>query len=323
MEGSVSLGPAERKRLMEMYRRHPDIRVIGNQWYHDGEPVAGATTDSLTVFGATVDEVGAYTCLVSKGCIDSESNSAMLTLAEAPEPQTALASLTKCEGDRATFVAEFDGDEPMSYQWEKEGVPIDGATDESFTLAVVTTDDAGFYRCRATNACDYAYSDEATLTVNPAPIIVNHPDSQCVETGGTAIFTVFVAGDGPFFYKWYKDDVKILQGQGVDTLTIDNVDSSDAGEYRATAQLVSAPECIPGTDIATLQVDNCPGCSYATAGDLTGDDDVDLDDFRQFQVCFGTGMAPVLGCECANLDDSNDDIDIADFTLWEAEFAGP
>ena len=27
MEGSVSLGPAERKRLMEMYRRHPDPAV--------------------------------------------------------------------------------------------------------------------------------------------------------------------------------------------------------------------------------------------------------------------------------------------------------
>jgi hypothetical protein len=264
-----------------------------------------------------------YTCLVSKDCIESESDSATLTLAEVPQQQSAPGSLTKCEGDRATFITEFDGDEPMTYQWEKDGVPIDGATGESLTIAVVTADDEGVYRCRATNICDYAYSDEATLTVDPAPIIVNDPDSQCVETGGTAIFSVLVAGEGPFFYKWYKNDVKILQGTGVDTLTIEDVEPSDAGEYRATVQLVSAPECIPGTDTATLQVDDCPGCSYPTAGDLTGDDDVDLEDFRVFQVCFGTGMAPVLGCECANLDGSNDDIDLADFSLWQAEFAGP
>jgi hypothetical protein len=297
--------------------------ATGYQWYQDGYLLSGATTDSLTIEAVTVDDEGSYTCLVSEDCIDSESNPAILTLAEGPQQLTAPGSLTKCEGESAAFITEFDGDEPMSFQWEKDEIPIDGATDETLIVATVTLDAAGVYRCRATNLCGSVYSDEATLTVDSAPIIVNDPDSQCVETGGTAIFPVLVAGEGPFYFKWYKDDVRILQGQGLDTLTIEDVQPSDAGEYRATVQLVSAPECIPGTDIATLQVDDCPGCTYPTAGDLTGDDNVDLDDFRVFQLCFGTGMAPVLGCECANLDDSNDDIDIADFNLWDAEFAGP
>lgn len=297
--------------------------ATGYQWYHDGSPVGGATSDSLTVVGATGGDEGAYTCLVSKDCIDSESDPALLTLAEIPQQQTAPGSLTKCEGDRATFIVEFDGDEPMSYQWEKDGVPIDGATGETFTMAVVTAADAGAYRCRATNVCDYAYSDEATLTIDPSPIIVNHPDSQCVDTGETAVLSVFVAGEGSFFYKWYKDDVKIVQGEGLDTLTLDNVQAADAGDYHVTVQLMSAPECQPMSERATLQVDNCPECDYAVAGDMTGDNDVDLEDFRLFQACFGTAMAPVLGCECANLDDGDEDINLSDFVMWESAFGGP
>jgi hypothetical protein len=297
--------------------------ATGYQWYQDGDVIPGATTDSLTIEAVTFDDEGSYTCSVIKGCIESESDPATLTLRSMPFQQGTVQDLTKCEGERATFVAEFGGDGPLSYHWEQDGEPIDGATSHSYTISVVTGADEGVYRCKATNPCGSIYSNEATLTVDSAPIIVNHPDSQCVESGGTAIFSVLVSGDGPFFFKWYKDDVRILQGQGLDTVTIDDVQPSDAGEYRATVQLVSAPQCTPETDIATLQVDDCPGCGYPVVGDLTGDEVVDLEDFSFFQACFGAGMAPVLGCECANLDDSNDDIDVADFALWEAEFAGP
>jgi hypothetical protein len=30
-----------------------------------------------------------------------------------------------------------------------------------------------------------------------------------------------------------------------------------------------------------------------------------------------------LGCECANLDAGDDDINLSDFALWEAQFTGP
>ena len=52
-------------------------------------------------------------------------------------------------------------------------------------------------------------------------------------------------------------------------------------------------------------------------------DDVDLHDFALFQACFGPGMGLQVGCECANMDFSNDDVDLGDYALWEAGLGGP
>lgn len=231
--------------------------LINYQWRLDDVDISGATASSYTVYNTQVENIGDYSCELSNYCGQVVSDAASLSLSYPPAPSGSVPDLTKCEGERATFVAQFSGDPPFTYQWEKDGLPISGATDDSYTIQVVTLADAGAYRCQATNLCDSAYSNEATLTVDPAPIITDHPDSQCVEVGETAVFSVTVDGTGPFFYKWYKDDVKILQGEGVDTLTIDDVQPSDAGEYRATVQLISAPECIPETETATLTVGGC------------------------------------------------------------------
>lgn len=297
--------------------------ATGYQWYHDGGLIGGATFDSLMVFGAGAADEGTYTCVVSQGCIEATTAPADLTLAELPYQQVAPASLAECDGDRATFVVGFGGEGPLSYQWEKDAVPIAGATGTSYTIPVVSEADEGVYRCRATNLCASVYSDEATLVVDVAPIITKQPESQCADTGETAVFSVAAAGDGPFYYKWFKDDQNILQGQGLDTLSVTNVQPGDAGEYRATVQIVGAPDCQPSSEIATLDVDNCPACSHLVAGDLDDDGGVDLYDFSLFQACFGTGKALVFGCECANLDAGDNDINVSDFALWEAELTGP
>lgn len=299
------------------------------QWYKDENPLAdggdisGATTSTLHVANVDTNDFGDYWCEATDGCRHNVSNSAQLSFAQGPSQVGSVTSLAKCEGERATFVAQFNGTPPITYQWEKDTVPIGGATNSSYTIQVVTVADAGTYRCLGSNACDSVYSNEATLSVDPAPIITDHPDSQCVETGGTAVFSIVVSGTGPFFYKWYKDDFFYQQGQGLDTITINNVQPSDAGDYRATVQLISAPECIPETETATLQVDNCPECLYAVTGDMDDDADVDFYDFSLFQACFGTGMGLVPGCECANLQDADYDVNLDDFDLWLPTMSGP
>jgi hypothetical protein len=295
--------------------------ATGYQWHKHGVPISGATTDSLIIYGASPDDEDTYSCVVTQGCLEAFSESAALTLTEVPAAAP-LDDLVKCEGQRATFVAEFAGTEPISYQWERDGVPIDGASSSSYTIQSVGEADEGMYRCQAVNVCGSAYTNEATLVVDPAPIITTHPEDTCAEIGGTAVFSVGAAGDGPFWYKWYKDDTFVFQGQGEDTLIVEDVQPTDAGGYRATVQLIAAPTCQPSSDTAILLVGDCLVCTYDLAGDMTGDDDVDLEDFSLFQACFGTGMGLVPGCECANLDGSDDDINLSDFALWELACGG-
>lgn len=67
-------------------------------------------------------------------------------------------------------------------------------------------------------------------------------------------------------------------------------------------------------------VDQCAGFSGIRLADFDGDADVDLVDFAEFQICFGS--SPSLECRCmfdANLDGL---IDEADYSAFEVVFTG-
>lgn len=58
------------------------------------------------------------------------------------------------------------------------------------------------------------------------------------------------------------------------------------------------------------------------AGDLTGDDVVDLADLSSFSVCLlGVGVSPTGICQCADLDE-DDDVDLEDYAIFQNAFDG-
>jgi len=62
---------------------------------------------------------------------------------------------------------------PLTYEWRRNGVPIPGATNETFLIANATLADAGEYSVLVANSVGSATSAVAALAVIPAP--VNHP----------------------------------------------------------------------------------------------------------------------------------------------------
>src|SRR6185503_17180348 len=61
-------------------------------------------------------------------------------------------SLTVSVGETATFSVGVSGDEPISYQWQRGGVDIEGPTSSSLVLTTVTLADNGAqFRVRISN----------------------------------------------------------------------------------------------------------------------------------------------------------------------------
>ena len=89
------------------------------------------------------------------------------------------AAKTANAGDEVTFtVAASTTDEgTLSYQWYKDDVAIDGATEATYTIASATTEDAGSYKVVVTNtngtATATATSTVCVLTVE-APVVSNN-----------------------------------------------------------------------------------------------------------------------------------------------------
>ncbi len=112
------------------------------------------------------------------------------------------------------------------YQWRKNGLPIDGATSATYTVAAAALSSAGSYDCVVSNASGATTSAAARLTVNPgiAPTIIVQPNAfhYRLINDGTKIqasqdtynyMICYAAGTGPLTFQWRRNGVPISGSQ--------------------------------------------------------------------------------------------------------------
>jgi len=100
-------------------------------------------------------------------------------------------NITVSQGQPATFTVSASGTAPLSYQWQKNGVNITGATGATYTITSTSTASAGQYRVVVANAAGSVTSNAATLTItafNAAPTAkITSPANHTVYRAGTVI----------------------------------------------------------------------------------------------------------------------------------------
>lgn len=78
-------------------------------------------------------------------------------------------NLTLTEGATATLVARASANGPVTYQWQKDGAPITGATGSSLHISNFQTSDSGAYAVVASTGSSAVWSDVATIGVAAPP----------------------------------------------------------------------------------------------------------------------------------------------------------
>src|SRR4029079_9005025 len=91
----------------------------------------------------------------------------------APSFTSQPASQIVLTGGTAIFSAVAAGTAPISYQWNKNGIQISGATSSTLTLTNVQSSDAANYTLTASNNVGGTISSVAVLTVTPGVPVVN------------------------------------------------------------------------------------------------------------------------------------------------------
>src|SRR5205085_2683849 len=87
-----------------------------------------------------------------------------------PSITTQPANTTVNVGQTARFRVRAIGSPPLHYQWTKNGVNITGATKALYTTPPTTAGDNGaLFAVTVSNLAGSVTSNNATLTVNPAP----------------------------------------------------------------------------------------------------------------------------------------------------------
>jgi hypothetical protein len=104
----------------------------------------------------------AFTLAGCGGSVGSQST--------APAIASQPASQTVAPGQTAMFTVTATGTPPVTYQWQKNGANITGATSASYTTPATTTADTGEqFRVLVSNTLGNVTSNSATLTVNSGP----------------------------------------------------------------------------------------------------------------------------------------------------------
>src|SRR5439155_304103 len=151
-------------------------------------------------------------------------------------------SQTVTAGQPATFSVTATGTAPLSYQWQRGGVPISGATLASYTAPSTTSADNGAqFTVVVSNTAGSVASSVATLTVNSPPTITSQPASR--------------TGTAPLGYQWQRAGVPI-SGATLASYTTPPTTSTDNGAQFTV--VVSNTAGSVTSSVATLTVNSPP-----------------------------------------------------------------
>jgi len=132
------------------------------QWRINGVNQVGETNRTYTITNPTKDLTG-INCVVSNLVGSVTSNYVDLTVGIKPTIVTQPVSKSSKIGSSVTFDILADGTSPLSYQWRKDGIVINGATSNFYTINSVQNIDFGDYYCIVSNAHGSVGSVNANL----------------------------------------------------------------------------------------------------------------------------------------------------------------
>jgi pectate lyase len=246
---------------------------LSYQWYYNTNTVLNGQTNSvLTLTSIQLTNAGGYSAVVANGSGSITSAVAQLTvnLPVAPsiitQPQDQANVLP---GATAIFSVIAGGSDPLNYQWYyNTNTLLTNATDSTLTLTNVQSANAGGYSVTVSNVAGGVVSTNAILTLNTnpvAPSFISQPASQIAVAGSTVNFSAVAAGTAPISYQWKKDGV-LIGGATSTTLTLTNVQITNAGSYTLTASnSVGSPTSDPAVLTVTTTV-SVPWSAYNLTG---------------------------------------------------------
>ena len=184
--------------------------ITGYKWYRNGTAINGATIANYQLTTSLTNNGDKYKVDVLGSCGTVTSGEVTLTVNAKPVITAQPSGATKCVGDNYTFTVTAT--DAGSYQWQKDGVDLAGATSANLVLTALAVSSAGTYRVRVIEATtcnnESFFSSAATLVVNTPVIISTQPTATAVCEGGSATFTVQAAGTITG-YQWYRNGVTI------------------------------------------------------------------------------------------------------------------
>ncbi|MBN1600430.1 MAG: InlB B-repeat-containing protein [Chitinispirillaceae bacterium] len=185
------------------------------KWYKNDELVAGQTGAEFSKNSVTATDSGSYYVIVNntKGIVTSAKTVVSIRLKAVITSEPVATTVN--EGGSGAFTITARGEEPLTYQWYRNGELITGATSAMYSITDAGVADNGKqYFCIAGNSINSDTSVTAILTVTAKPIYkvtfivgegVTATANQQIAEGGKVTQPAVPVRSGYDFGGWYKD----------------------------------------------------------------------------------------------------------------------
>lgn len=212
--------------------------AITYQWFKNGIAISGATQRTLTITSATLADASTYRVEATETTkqLTATSNNASVNIIAAPVIITEPVSVRECANALATLTVVVNPEAGnVSYQWFKDGAPIDPALNPTATTATlmgpVLTQTVGSYTAVITNGCGTVTTTPATVGMKDQTVITQQPQNVQLEVLGVSELrlTVIAAGEN-CSYQW-KLNGNNITGATSNEYVVSRPTEADLGNY--------------------------------------------------------------------------------------------
>ena len=208
------------------------LGAFSYQWLRDGVAIAGATSSTYTLgdadVGTQISVQVSYTDGqgTSEGPLTSAQTAVVTNINDAPTGSVNIAGIPTEDQvlTASNTLADADGLGVISYQWQRDGVDIAGATASTYTLDDA---DVGATITVAASYTDGQGTAESVSSAGVGPIAnVNDAPVGAPTVTGTVTEDQLLTADttgisdadglGAFSYQWYRDGVAVGGATGSD-----------------------------------------------------------------------------------------------------------
>ncbi|MFC2081354.1 right-handed parallel beta-helix repeat-containing protein, partial [Bacteroidota bacterium] len=134
---------------------------------------------------------------------------------------------TRCEDE--SFSISTETVDSSHYQWQKDGIDIQGEDQAVLMIDSVTISDQGNYWCLVNNSYGTVISNTATLFVNEHPEFLLEPRNMWAGKSETVTLSTYAKGTSPD-YQWQKNGMDLPE-EILPELILPDIDYPDEGIY--------------------------------------------------------------------------------------------
>jgi len=174
------------------------------QWYVNGNPVSGATSNTYTFNPSSAGTYNVYVAVTDSTGETKESSPLFLTVYSAISVSISASASAITVGQSAQFTASVNGgNPPYTYQWYVNGNPVSGSTDiytfnpssaGTYNVYVAVTDSTG----ETQNSNTQSITAYSAISVSISAPVTTITTGQSIQINASAS-----GGNGQFTYQWY------------------------------------------------------------------------------------------------------------------------